>query len=334
MEINRLAQSLLSRCERDLLSQTRIHAIASAVKPNVKVYLKREDESGFSSSGCKKRKYASLLPWLKAEKYEQVVAIGGPFSNHIPALVQLLRERNIMSHLVLKASHQTTLRGNALLIRLLTPDDQIDWIPAAEWDRAEAHAQEIAQSHTAYVIPEGAFCEAALPGACTLMLDIMRNESETGLHFDHIFTDSGSGMTAGALALMNEVTGRSTQMHIVLTAGDETFFGEQGDRLADWMAPFMSSRISFPTGVRLHAPVTARSFGSVNATVLKETIRLARESGILADPVYTTKLLMTARAVIEMENLKGNVLIIHGGGGTGLMGFGEKLEQLLLSGEE
>lgn len=334
MEINRLAHSLLSRCERDLLSQTRIHPIDSAGKHNVNIFLKREDESGFSSSGCKKRKYASLLPWLKSEKYERVVAIGGPFSNHIPSLVQLLRERNIRSHLVLKASHQTTLRGNALLIRLLTPDDQIDWISAAKWKEAEVLAQEIAQSRNAYVVPEGAFCEGALPGACTLMLDIMRNESETGLHFDHIFTDSGSGMTAGALALMNEILGRSTQIHIVLTAGDESFFREQGDRLANWMTPFVPSRVSFPTNIRLHPPVTARSFGSVNATVLKETIRLARESGILADPVYTTKLLMTARAVIETRNLKGNVLIIHGGGGTGLMGFGEKLEHLLLSGDE
>ena len=66
----------------------------------------------------------------------------------------------------------------------------------------------------------------------------------------------------------------------------------------------------------------------MNTTVLTETKRIATEEGILTDPVYTTKLFMTAREVISSEKLKGKALIVHSGGGTGLMGFGERLGKI------
>jgi 1-aminocyclopropane-1-carboxylate deaminase len=50
-----------------------------------------------------------------------------------------------------------------------------------------------------YIVPEGAFCKDAIAGASTLALDIIRNESELNIEFDHIFVDSGTGLTAMSL---------------------------------------------------------------------------------------------------------------------------------------
>lgn len=325
-----LPDSLRGLCEVDLLSKTRIHSLSSFDTNTARTWLKREDESGFGISGCKKRKYASLLPWLRKHAYQQVYAIGGGSSNHLPGLLQLLREWRMGVHLFLKESHEQRLRGNPLLLYLLSDPAEITRVRAADWHQVEAlaRARKAAEpvADSIYIVPEGAFCEPALPGACTLMLDILRNEAEAGLAFSHIFIDSGSAMTAGALVLMNALLGRSCCIHVVLTAGEVVFFRQRLRQLADWLPPVFGRSGDLPDDFRLHMPVTARSFGSVNATVLAETKRLAREEGVLTDPVYTTKLMMTARAVVRQEKLAGEVLIVHSGGGTGLMGFGERWE--------
>jgi len=72
-------------------------------------------------------------------------------------------------------------------------------------------------------------------------------------------------------------------------------------------------------------PSTARSYGSVNATVRQEIVRMAREEGILADPIYTAKLCMEVRK----RKLEGTTLVILGGGTLSLMGFEAQLRGML-----
>lgn len=42
--------------------------------------------------------------------------------------------------------------------------------------------------------------------------------------------------------------------------------------------------------------------------------------GIITDPVYTAKLFHEASIITKHYSLRGNVLIVHSGGGTGLFG--------------
>ena len=108
-------------------------------------------------------------------------------------------------------------------------------------------------------------------------------------------------------------------------ADDEKYFSQRLDLFSQWFQDLFNQSIP-PNPLYSHYfPITGKSFGNVNATVLKETRRIALEEGIITDPVYTTKLFMTARDVISQQSLKGKVLIIHSGGGTGLMGFGERI---------
>ena len=74
-------------------------------------------------------------------------------------------------------------------------------------------------------------------------------------------------------------------------------------------------------------PPTARSFGAVNRTVLAEVARVAREEGLLIDPIYTAKLFLTARAYMD----KGPTLLFCGGGAFELSGFQGQLARYLTS---
>ncbi|MCB0836021.1 MAG: hypothetical protein KDD99_05100, partial [Bacteroidetes bacterium] len=131
MKIKMLWDQVFSICDQDLLFQSRIHLLPTFAHSDCQVFVKREDESGFGISGCKKRKYASLIPFLKKEKYERVSLIGGRNSNHIAGFSQLLRENRIPFHLFLRQTSEALkgkLEGNSLLTNLLTQPDQITWV--------------------------------------------------------------------------------------------------------------------------------------------------------------------------------------------------------------
>ncbi|MEM7659420.1 MAG: pyridoxal-phosphate dependent enzyme [Bacteroidota bacterium] len=311
-----------SWAEPDLLSATRVHALPDFGGEEQTVFVKREDESGFGISGSKKRKYASLLPYLERSGVQLVGIVGGDRSNHVIGLLQLLRERQIPTQLFLKAGSETRLSGNRLLLDLLTEESDITWVAdtsgAALFQAVSQQLQK--QSDQYFLVPEGGSCQEALPGACSLILDIQRNEEALGATFDHICMDAGTGLSAAALLLTNHYLQRPTQIHIVQMAGQAGEM-EQMIRQAHQWAHELGLPIPMPPSPNIQLPSTAKSFGRVNASVKGMVRHLARQYGILAEPLYVAKLFLSFQQLAYFQQLKGRILLIHSGGGTGMMGW-------------
>ena len=317
---NKLSFSPFSFCDTELLYHSRTHLLKSY--PSAQVFLKREDESGFGISGCKKRKYASLIPFLEKSNFEKVGIIGGASSNNVIGLVQLLREKNIAFHLFLKGNHADSQKGNAFFLKLLTHSEEITYLSSKEWpsvqEIAEHHLQ---QNHSRYfIIPEGSACKEALPGAMTLAFDIVENQRLNMIEYDHIFIDSGTALTAIALGFGCLLAGVKASIHVVLMAGDEMWFHAQVHQVQEWLSSYGYTTSERPE-FKLYKPFTAKSFGSVNETIRQQVKYLAKQYGILTDPVYSAKHIASSMLIVENERLEGNVLVIHSGGGTGLMGW-------------
>lgn len=306
----------------ELLPQTRIHPLPTFSTDKQKVWVKREDEASFGISGGKMRKYASVLAFLEREKIEEVYIIGGANSNNVVGLLQVLNERKIPAWVYVKESNLTEAKGNAFLLKLLAKPVQIRW---QSRDYTTEDLVKIAQNDLTlsakkgYLLPEGASCAPAVYGLTSLLEDIERNEKET-LHaaFDHIFIDSGTGLTAATLAYCLQMAGRNTQLHCVHIAGNEQEFEQQ---LEIVKKAVKSSEPLKTLNSHHYSPATAKSFGSVNSTIKQEIYRLAQEEGLLCDPIYSAKFFYTARKILQTTDIEGNILLIHSGGGTGLMGF-------------
>lgn len=303
---------------------SRIHRLPSYETAAAKVWVKREDELGFGISGCKKRKYLSLLPFVIENKFTKVALIGGENSNHVQAFLQLLNENKIPSRLFLKKQKNPVPKGNSFLLKLLANPSSIQYVEPENWSRVGEVAKEMMEElgeKQYFIVPEGGSCEQSIQGLSTLMADIEQNEKEHSLIFDHIFIDAGTSLTAAVLAFSNTQLARKTQIHVVHIAGNAQLFEAQWKICNDF---FISN---LPTkNIVHHLPASAKSFGSVNATIWTEISKLAQKEGLLCDPIYTAKLFYTAKQVIQNEKLEGNILIIHSGGGTGLMGFGGNKE--------
>ena len=312
--------------------QSRIHPLRSF--PSGNCYVKREDELGFGISGTKVRKYLSLLPDILREKPDEVVLIGSAYSNHILSLSQLLKENGVEPILFLLGDDNCKLQGNLLFSTLIVSAKNIHWIPRSNWHGIDQIAANYAQKKTedgikAVVVPKGGNCAASLPGAMTLALDISRNEQESGLVFDHLLIDSGTGLTACALLLAFAHLRKHTFVHILQVAGDkEEFHRTLLDRKKDFEA-LIKEPVPSPTQFALYTPTTAPAFGTANATVFKTIAEIAQAEGFLTDPVFTAKLFYEGKKILAEKSLSGNILFIHSGGWLGLTGFQEEMAKIV-----
>ncbi|MBB65347.1 MAG: 1-aminocyclopropane-1-carboxylate deaminase [Waddliaceae bacterium] len=284
------------------------------------VFVKRDDELGFGITGSKLRKFASLLPVLR-QKAKELIVIGGAQSHNVCALSQLLLEEGIPFQLYLCEARQQAARGVGLIIRLLGKD-RIRWISRQDWPKVECLAQEeAARRKSCLVIPEGSVCKESLPGALTLVQDFLKNEKELGKTFSSVLVDAGTGFSAAALALGLASLKHPAEVHVLCMAPG---FEEMKERCSQYWNELFHEEAPKIEPI-CHRPNTAASFGAINSTVMKELARMIQEEGILTDPIYSTKLFLSAKSLL----LPRPSLLIHSGGGLSLLGVQDRLISFL-----
>ncbi len=315
-------------------NHSRLHPLKSFHFPHTAIYIKREDELGFGITGSKIRKYRSLIPYLLSQDIEEVLVIGSAYSNHVLGISQLLIENNLNPILLLRGDPTRELKGNAFLTTLLVEKNSIHWFSKSQWATVHNYAKHYIQqtNRRCFILPEGACIPESLPGALSLALDIIQNEKENNVAFDHLFVDSGTGLTAIALILAYQWLGKKSMIHVFLMVEDETYFLQQLTTFHSHFQQLMQRfDLPLPTGFQLHKPQRSPRFGQVHPLLFQDIIKLARAEGFLTDPIYTGKLFHETQTLIQTQELKGQMLIIHSGGALTLMGFEEQLKSAFLS---
>jgi len=292
---------------------SRVHHLNHFPAQEVNCYVKRDDELGCGISGSKLRKYASLFPFLIKQGIQHLIIIAGPQSNNLLAALQLAREFKLNVTVFLIQPWKLELQGNYKLSRLFLDEREIVWVNRDQWPQVNELAYNYlhALKEPGFVLEEGASVLEAMSGALTLADDIILNEYALDLKFQHIFMDAGAGFSATALINGLNRLNHLAQVHVLLLADNESIFR---NKLEQWIGFIPQNFLCF-------YPTTAKAFGSVNQTIKNEVKRMAREEGILADPIYAAKLFYESRKCIESQKLKGNVLIIHSGGTLTMPGF-------------
>lgn len=308
----------------------RLHSLKTFNTTKAKCYVLRDDELGFGISGSKRRKYASLLPYIEQGGYKSIALIGSAYSNHIVSFSQLLIEKGYSPILFLLQRYGVQVKGNRLLIKLLIPDDHIHWVLEQDWPYVEEIAQKWADSQRqkTLVVPEGACLPQSLLGSLTLPLNIFRYKPQK--EFNHIIMEAGTGLMAIITILGVAWFGETTKVHVLLLGGSPEEFLIKLDSFTKFFNQIFETDFTqekLNSYFQLHIPQTARSFGSVNSHVLGMIDYMAKNEGILTDPIYSAKLFLEGRRIIF--DLEGNVLFIHGGGGLSLMGFQESIAAFL-----
>ncbi len=296
----------LSTLQYDINLHSRIHPLFEFCHKKANVFIKRDDELSSGISGSKWRKYASIMPALRQKNITHVYVIGSAHSNNVLAAMQCLREHGLSITALLLRPNHSLLKGNFKLSHLFLDEKDIIWLERSDWPNAENIAQGLSESNPkkCFVLNEGASVIEGIDGAKTLGLDILRNEQEHQLKFDHVFMDAGTGFSASCCIKQLEEKKHKARCYVLLLADPEALFKEKSNR---WAAPTLINTHCF-------IPSNAKSFGSINQTVKHFIRSFAKNHGVLLDPIYSAKCFFEAQKVINNQNITGNILIIHSGG--------------------
>lgn len=321
---------IFSKLDQELNWQSRCHRLNGYITQSLAapVFIKREDELNPNGVGAKARKYLSLLPVLEHSGIDHVILIGSAHSNNVLGLSQLLKSRGLAVSALIKTPGSRNLTGNHLLLKMLLGHFRLLYVDTADWPRVSLLAEQLARQledngNRVVIIPEGAHCEEVLPGILTLAVDLQRNSERCDVVFRDIWTDSGSGVSAIGLLLGMRLLGMTgTTVHITQIAGNSDEFWHRYRQYEHWLKQLVGGPLPEQRpAVHFLRPATAAAYGSVNKTVLDQCWRIARETGLLMDPVYSVKHLYTVRCALEREPPLGPQLILYNGGTLGLSGF-------------
>ncbi len=295
------------------------------------LWVKRDDMTGGPEGGNKIRKLELLLADAVAAGAGTVITCGGLQSNHARATAICAATLGLRAVLYLRTAlvdDGVPLEGNVLLdrlvgaqIRLITPETY------RERDRvmSEAAAGLGDAGRKAYVIPEGGSNGRGALGYVLAMAEV-RAQLDRGVAgggpFDVIVHACGSGGTAAGVALGAAHYNVARAVRAMAVCDDAVTFERIIARITEEaraLAPELGEAAPLTVDERARGPAYAVSTLEQRALIM----RVARESGLVLDPVYTGKAFAGLVAMAEAGELQGaRVLFLHTGGLPGLLAQG------------
>jgi D-cysteine desulfhydrase len=312
----------------------------------IDLWVKRDDATGGAEAGNKIRKLELLLAHALAEGADTVITCGGLQSNHARATALCAASLGLRAVLYLRTPDPEAplpREGNVLLdrlagaeIRLITPEVYKD----RERVLPEAARELAASGRRAYVIPEGGSNGRGSVGYVIAMEEIRAQldaraasgDRGGGAPFDLIVHACGSGGTAAGVALGARHHRVANRVRAMAVCDDAPTFERIVARVtaeARALAPEIGEAAELVIDDRAKGPAYAVATPEQRAIVA----RVARESGLVLDPVYTGKAFAGLVDMAKRGELTGaRVLFLHTGGLAGLLAQGASFDDATLAG--
>lgn len=297
----------------------------------VDVWVKRDDLTGLALSGNKVRKLAWLLADARARGATVVITTGGLQSNHCRATAACAARLGLRCVLLLRGAppEPDALDGNLLLDAVLGAE--VRWCTPEGYRQRDARmaalADELAgDGEVPYVIPEGGSNGLGAAAFAAAARELSVQAETVGVDFEAVVCGVGSGGTLAGLAM----GGLGARVLGVAVCDDAAYFRERVREIAVQSA---AHGLTLPR----HGPDTwdvvegfqGPGYARTTPAALRAQVALARETGLLLDPVYTGKTWLALEALVARGAIRGPVVFWHTGGAFGLFGRGEELARAL-----
>ena len=294
----------------------------------IEIFIKRDDMTGSILSGNKIRKLEFLFYDLISKKTNVVITCGGVQSNHCRAVAALCAASGIECRLVLKGREPSTPDGNYFLSRLFGA--KAKFITSGEYEESvddimrDLTGRYKARGKRPYVISEGGSDPLGVWGYIKALEEIKRQAERAKIKIDAIACAVGSGGTYAGLYLGNKMTGWDIKILGFAVSRNAIYFQKRIFDICLAVEKDLGRNLNinpeeFDIDDRFIGPGYAR-IGPVETDFIGN---VARNSGIVLDPAYTSKALLGLfSSITEGRFRKGsNIIFIHTGGQWGLLPF-------------
>ena len=297
----------------------------------VRLWLWRDDQTGFLASGNKLRKLEFLAAEAMAKGATRLITCGGPQSNHARATAAVARRLGLAVTLVVREPKtgfdpSPVATGNLLLDQLLGAE--IRTVAFASYQAAgatyepflaEAREASLVRGERPYVIGEGGSTPLGCFGYVRAVEEMLATWERCGPGTrapDHLVLACGSGGTLAGAHLGFERMGLSTSRLSAVNICDsaEYFQRRVGALLEETAAayhlPLQSTTLNLLDG---HV---GGGYAVASDDDLRFYAALAQKEGVLLDPVYTGKAFrgFLAELAKDPRRFGKDVLFLHSGG--------------------
>jgi D-cysteine desulfhydrase/L-cysteate sulfo-lyase len=336
---SRVAQLHANR-ERLITAPTpleRLDRLRDALGGGPRIWIKRDDLTGFALGGNKARKLEYLVAQARQEGADTLITVGAAQSNHARQTAAAAAKAGLGSTLVVRvpqgASVEYRTSGNVLLDRLFGAElvlvDETDADPHPERATANQVAARLREEgRRPFLIPSGGSTAIGALGYVNAYAELAQQAADARVEFSQIVVASGSGGTqAGILAGRALLAGASPGIRGVAVAPGAAELAEDIAVLTrDTLALFGEAAT---VDVELDPDHVGEAYGALSDDGVEALDLFARTEGILLDPVYTAKAAAALLASIRSGAIDADadVLFWHTGGTPALFAHATALTE-------
>ncbi len=295
------------------------------------IYIWRDDLTGFIESGNKIRKLEFLLADARKQGATRLITAGGAQSNHTRTTACLARRLGLEITIIVRERPQgrkpgRAATGNLFLNELFGAD--LTFISYADYQRAGSLYQPFLEQaaeasrrrgERPYVIPEGGSVPLGCWGyirAVEEMLHTWKQCCPGSSAPDALFLALGSGGTHAGLQIGFQLHDLPvTRLWAVNVCDSEAYFQKRvGNLIAETVSGFQLD--ASDRKLQILDGHFGEGYGIASHDDLRFYMRLARQEGILLDPVYTGKAFRGMLAELQKtpDRFGGKILFLHSGG--------------------
>ncbi|SEN45550.1 D-cysteine desulfhydrase [Pseudomonas sp. ok272] len=292
------------------------------------IYVKRDDLTPLAMGGNKLRKLEYLAADALAQGADTLITAGAIQSNHVRQTAAIAAKLGLGCVALLENPIGTTDpnylgNGNRLLLDLFEAKVEL----VDNLDNADLQLQALAKrlhrnGKVPYLVPIGGSNALGALGYVRAGLELAQQIEDSGHAFAAVVLASGSAGTHSGLALaLSAVLPNLPVIGVTVSRSDEDQRPKvQG--LAERTAELLG--VDLPPAFKVHLwdEYFAPRYGEPNAGTLAAVKLLARQEGLLLDPVYTGKAMAGLLDGIARQRFNdGPIIFLHTGGAPALFAY-------------
>lgn len=285
----------------------------------VEVWVKRDDLTGLALGGNKLRKLTYLVADALAQDATDLITTGAAQSNHCRQTAAAACKAGLNCHLVLRGGPEDRPGGNLVLDQLLGAN--LHWAGSSDTSAAMARVVEelIEAGRRPYAIPLGGSTPVGAAGYAAAWLEMDEQAQKLGVQFDAVVFATSSGGTQAGISSGAGETGWPGELHGISV--DHTISELQAVTTPLTTTTAGLLQVAQPHPVKVHDAYVGQGYGIVGESERNAIFAMARNEGLLVDPVYTGRALAGLIDLVRKGTLQGQVLFWHTGGTPALFAY-------------
>ncbi len=295
--------------------------LSAALGGQVRVWIKRDDNTGLALGGNKARKLEFLVGEALEKGCDTLITTGGPQSNHCRMTAAAAAKAGMHCHLVFSGPVVELRQANLLLDELLGA--KLHFPGALDVEATSREMSRLAESlhasgYKSHIIPLGGSDTTGALGYVNAVREMLMQAEDANVQFDAIFHASGSGGTQAGILAGLALHHMSTPVFGISVSRPSAVFAPQVERLTSQLMQRLG--LESAPQVAVDDSFVGGGYG-IPTVESDEALQLAAKTeGLIIDPVYTAKAMAGLIAAVRAGRFApgGNILFWHTGGSPAL----------------